>query len=379
MQRKTLAIVVATMLAVGLVGAGVVVWRDAARAPSVTVTEAPSKAPRGPVAVEAATARSATTSTVIRAIGSLRSDESVQISSEISGRIAEISFDEGQSVSAGQVLVRLDDALAKAELADAQARFDLAAANNQRASQLSRTGNVTEKAIDEAKASLGIARAAVELQKVRLAKHVITAPFAGRVGLRQVSPGSYLAVATPIVNLEKTDRLKVDFKLPELYLSSVAIGQTIEVAVDALPGQTFQGVIYAIDPQVDVNGRAIQLRASLPNTDNVLRPGLFARIVVRGAASREVVMVPESAVVPRAGETFAFLIDNGRAVEARIKLGDRKGAEVEVLEGLAPNAHVVIAGQQKLRSGSPVEIVPTARITPSAAPAVERSAGGRSL
>ncbi len=378
MQRKTIAIVAATVLAVGLMGASIVGWRSSTGAPIVTSGKTRLKATDNPVAVEAAMSRRATTATSIRAIGSLRSDESVQIASEIAGRIAEISFKEGETVAAGAVLVRLDDALAKAELADAQARFDLAAANNQRASQLSRSGNVTEKAIDEATASLEIARAALELQKVRLAKHVITAPFAGRVGLRRISPGSYLAVATPIVNLEKTDRLKVDFKLPELYLSSVAIGQTVEIVVDALPGRTFEGTIYAIDPQVDINGRAVQLRALLPNPDYALRPGLFARIVVRGATSREVVMVPESAVVPRAGETFAFRIDNGRAVEARIKLGERMGDEVEVLEGLAPNAQVVIAGQQKLRSGSPVEVVPTVRVMPSVLPAVERKAIGRS-
>ena len=178
----------------------------------------------GAIAVEAATARGATTTTDIRAIGSLRSDESVQITSEIAGRIAEISFLEGGTVNAGDILVKLDDALAQAEVADAKARYDLAEANNDRAKQLSRTGNVTEKAIDEAAANFEIARAALELQRVRLSKHVITAPFAGRVGLRKVSPGAFVAVGTPIVNLEKIDFLKVDFKLPELFLPSVNVG-----------------------------------------------------------------------------------------------------------------------------------------------------------
>lgn len=383
MQRKIIVIAGAAMLAVGLAGASLSLWRNAAGNPSVT-SGAPSGKARSnpsssPIVVETATARGATASTSIRAIGSLRSDESVQIASEIAGRIAEINFREGETVAAGAVLVTLDDALAKAELSDAQARYDLAKANDDRASQLSRSGNVTEKAIDEATASLGIARAALELQKVRLAKHVITAPFAGRVGLRRMSPGSYLAIATPIVNLEKTDQLKVDFKLPEMYLPTVAIGQTVEIAVDAISGRTFEGTIYAIDPQVDVNGRAVQLRALLPNPDYALRPGLFARITVRGAQPREVVLVPESAVVPRSGETFAFHIDNGRAVEARIKLGDRRGGEVEILEGLAPRALVVIAGQQKLRSGSQVEIVPSAPIKPSVMPGSESPTTGRSL
>src|SRR5688572_14679871 len=130
-----------------------------------------SKGAGGVIAVEAAKARGATTTTDIRAIGSLQSDESVQIASEIAGRIAEISFTEGGTVNANDILVKLDDALAQAEVADAQARYDLAAANNDRAKQLSQTGNVTEKAIDEATANFEIARAALELQRVRLAKH----------------------------------------------------------------------------------------------------------------------------------------------------------------------------------------------------------------
>jgi membrane fusion protein (multidrug efflux system) len=316
------------------------------------------------VAVEAALVRAATISTDIRAIGSLQSDESVQIASEIAGRIAEITFAEGQTVRKGDVLVKLDDALAQAEVADAKARFDLAEANNQRASQLSRSGNVSEKAIDEATAAFETARVAMELQRVRLAKHTITAPFTGRIGFRTVSPGAYIGVGTSIVNLERIKVLKVGFKLPELFLPSVNVGGKVDVTVDALPGKIFTGEIYAIDPQVDVNGRALQLRAKLANDDFVLRPGLFARILVKGKQTREVALAPESAIVPRGGETFVFKIENGRAVETKIKLGERKGAEVEIVEGLLPNTQVVIAGQLKLRNGLAVEIVDAGRPAP---------------
>jgi membrane fusion protein (multidrug efflux system) len=326
------------------------------------------------VAVEAATARGAKTTTDIRAIGSLRSDESVQITSEIAGRVAEANFLEGGFVNAGDVLAKLDDALAQAELADAQARYDLAEANNDRAKQLSRTGNVTEKAIDEAATNFEIARAALELQKVRLSKHTITAPFAGRVGLRRVSPGGFIAIGTTIVNLEKIDFLKVDFKLPELLLSSVAVGQTVDVVVDALPDRIFAGEIYAIDPLVDVNGRALALRARLPNADLALRPGLFARVLVKGKQTREVVLAPESAIVPRGGETFVFRIDAGNAIETKVKLGERRGSEVEILEGVLPNTQLVTAGQLKLRNGSPVEVIDRAP-EPAPGKAVDKKDG----
>ena len=375
MRRNKIAAVVAILVALGLIG-----WligpRSAPREPAQVTTsdkavaaKTPEKgrskgAGGGSIAVEAATVRGATTTTDIRAIGSLQSDESVQITSEIAGRIAEISFTEGGTVNAGDVLVKLDDALAQAEVSDAKARYDLAEANNERAKQLSRTGNVTEKAIDEATANFEIARAALELQRVRLSKHTIKAPFAGRVGIRKVSPGAFIAVGTPIVNLEKIDFLKVDFKLPELFLPSVNVGQTVDMMVDALPGRAFSGEIYAIDPQVDVNGRALQLRARLPNADFTLRPGLFARVLVKGKQTREVVLAPESAIVPRGGETFVFRIEGGKALEAKVKLGERRGAEVEILEGLAPNVQVVTAGQLKLRNGVAVEIVDAGRPAP---------------
>jgi membrane fusion protein (multidrug efflux system) len=390
MQRRSIALGLVFLAAVGLLawmsGVGRVPRQSgsAANVKQANPVEPSGKARNtkgstAAVAVEAATVRSATATTDIRAIGSLSSDESVQITSEIAGRVAEIKFTEGGTVNAGDVLVKLDDALAQAESADAQARFDLAESNNSRAKTLSRTGNVTEKAIDEAAAAFEIARAALELQKVKLAKHTIAAPFAGRLGLRKVSPGGFIAVATPIVNLEKIDILKVDFKLPELFLANLSIGQTVDVTVDALPGRVFAGEVYAIDPQVDVNGRAMQLRARIANSDFVLRPGLFARILVRGKQSREVILVPESAIVPRGGETFVFKIETGNAVEAKVKLGERRGAEVEVLEGLTPATQVVTAGQLKLRNNIPVEVVPTsatpasnATPTPATIPAAKK-------
>ncbi|HRD78490.1 MAG TPA: efflux RND transporter periplasmic adaptor subunit [Hyphomicrobiaceae bacterium] len=309
------------------------------------------------VAVEAVKAIGSKTTVDIKAIGSLRSDESVQIAAEISGRIQSINFAEGGDVKAGEVLVKLDDSLAEAEVADAKARFDLAEANNQRAKRLSRTGSVTEKAVDEATTTLEIARAAVELQRVKLARHVITAPFAGRVGIRKASPGGFISAGTAIVNLEKIDVLKVDFKLPEVFLAAVGVGQVVEIQVDALPGRSFAGEIYAIDPQVDVNGRAMALRARIANPELVLRPGLFARILVKGKDVRDAVRVPEAAIVSRGGETYVFRIDANIVSEVKVRLGERRGADVEILEGLSANQLVVSAGQMKLRNGLPVEIV----------------------
>lgn len=313
------------------------------------------------VAVEAAAAVSTTSTEDLRAIGTLQSEESVQVSSEITGRITEILLTEGAPVKAGDVMVRLDDALAVAEVDDAQARYNLAQGNLGRANSLAKSGNVTERARDEATTNAETARAALELSKVRLSKHTIRAPFSGIAGIRKVSPGAYIAAGDPIVNLEKIDTLKIDFKLPELFLAQVKTGQTVEITVDALPRRTFAGTIYAIDPHLDINGRALNIRARLENPELVLRPGLFARVRVKGQVTRNVVVIPESAVVPRGEEKIVYRVENGQALEAKVTLGNRNAGLVEVLDGLAADATVVTAGQQKLKDGSPVEIVTGSR------------------
>jgi len=317
---------------------------------------------KGPVAsvgfpVETAVAQAMKSTTDIPAVGSLRSDESVQIAPEIAGRIAEIRFQEGEPVKEGDILVKLDDALAQADFADAEARYNFQKANFDRAETLVRSRNIAERAHDEARQNFETARATLELARVRLAKHTIRAPFSGIVGIRALSVGAFVNVGAPLINLEKIDTLKLDFKIPEIFLADVQVGQTVDVTVDALPGRTFQARIYAIDPLIDVNGRALQIRARLNNPDLVLRPGLFARVVVRGRTEREVVLVPESAVVPRAGETFIFRVEDGKAVESRIELGNRRAGMVEITSGLTDGATIVTAGHQRLKNGATVDVV----------------------
>ncbi len=357
---KTPVIAALALVAAVVVVVGVVKYRGGAAAQNPVQTKAgASKAARVPV--ETAKARASKITSDIRAIGSLQSDESVRIAPEIAGRLAEILFSEGDTVKQGDVLLKFDDSLVRAEVVQAQARQELAKANLGRATRLASTGAGTTQDRDEATAEFAQSQAAIELASVRQSKHAVTAPFAGVVGIRNVSVGAFVAIGTEIVNLEKIDALKVDFKVPEIFLAKIAVGQTIEVIVDAYPGRTFPGTIYAIDPMVDVNGRAIQLRARLPNPDRVLRPGLFARIVIKGLSEETAVFVPESALVPRGGESFVYRIDGDKAVETKVRLGERKGGEVAILEGIMPDAVVVTAGHQRLRDGTLVEVVPPPR------------------
>lgn len=337
-----------------LLGGGAWWWTQTGTtsAPAASKGQAPVGAPVETVVVKPTKATSD-----IPAVGSLRSDEHVQIAPEIAGRIAEIRFQEGEPVKEGEVLVLLDDALARAEVADTAARLELAKANFERAETLQKSRNIAERTYDEARANFETARAARELAQVRLSKHTIRAPFSGIVGIRSLSTGAFVSTGATLVNLEKIDFLKLDFKVPEIYLSDVRVGQTVDVTVDALPNRTFQADIYAIDPLVDVNGRALQIRARLKNPELVLRPGLFARISIRGRTEREVVVVPESAVVPRAGEFLIFLVEDGKAVESKVTLGNRRAGMVEVTSGLLGGTTVVTAGHQRLKNGAIVDVV----------------------
>ena len=292
-------------------------------------------------------------------VGSLRSDESLQVASEVAGRIAEILFKEGEEVKAGDVLVKLDDALVRAEVEDAKARLTLAQSNFDRAQSLSKTGSGTERTLDESTSALEIAKAAVQLAETKLSKLSLTAPFPGRVGLRTMSVGAYTTPGTPIVNLEKIDQLKLDFRVPETVLTQVSVDQDVEMTVDAVPGKKFPGKVYAIDPQVDVNGRSLRIRARMANPEKSLLPGLFARVIIKGLEERQVVRVAESAVVSRGQDKIIYSIVGGKAKENKVQLGRRRAGEVEVLEGLEAGVQIITSGQTNLRDGAPVDIVST--------------------
>jgi membrane fusion protein (multidrug efflux system) len=312
---------------------------------------------RRPAPVEIAEATASVSTSEIQSIGSLMSDESVEVTTETAGRVKEILFEEGHRVNAGDVLVRLDDSLLLAELKDAEARLGLAQSTYDRSRALQKTGAATKQSFDEAVSNLQVARAAVDLARTRAAKMQIEAPFGGILGFRTVSVGAYVTAGSKLVNLEKIDELKVGFSVPEVFLSQLSPGQRVDITVDAWPGEVYEGSVYAINPHVDINGRALQVRATLTNHDLKLRPGLLARVVVKGKDENHVVMVPESAIVPRGGETIVFRLENGKVFETPVKLGLRRNGEVEILHGLEAKTQVVTAGQAQLKNGGEVEIV----------------------
>lgn len=290
----------------------------------------------------------------VTAVGSLRSDESVIVRAEQSGRITALNFKEGQPVKAGQVLVQLDDSLARAELEQAKANQKLAKAKFDRAVELQQKNFISGQARDEAENALRVADATVSLAEAKLTKLVIKSPFSGTVGLRSASVGDYVKDGQDIVNLEKTDPIKVDFKVPELFQSKISVGQALSVSLDALPGKPYSGRVYAVNPQLDTAGRAVVLRAQMDNHGGALKPGMFARVRLTLADTGDTVVVPEQSVAMQGEEQIMFKVVDGRAMRTKVEVGQRRDGKVEIVEGISGGDTIVVAGWQRLRDGAAV-------------------------
>jgi membrane fusion protein, multidrug efflux system len=375
MRRIALIVI----LLVAIAAAGGYWWKTRQAAKDATATAAPAGGFSIPV--EAATVETNSIDLVIPAVGTLRSNESIEVAPELPGRLAEILVEEGQRIAEGAVIARLDQSVYRAELLQAQSGLQLAKADVERYKKM-RAGEIaSEQAMQRADAALNDNLARISLAQANLAKTELKAPFVGVLGLRRVSLGDYLDAGDVIINLEQVDPLKVDFRIPEIYYTTVKLGQTIKLTVDALPGQTFTGTIYAMDPLIDAGGRAIVLRAHVPNGDDRLRPGLFARVSLVYDTHPQALLIPESAIVPFGSLKFVFRVVDGKAVQTPIKVGEYVNGKVEVLEGLKPGETVVTAGQLKIADGmgvAPIPNPPAPSDSGQAQPASSSDPGGDS-
>ncbi len=289
--------------------------------------------------------------------GSLRSDESTMIRPEVEGRIVTLHFQEGQAVRAGDLLVGLDDAIARAELAQARANLDLAEKSFARAQMLFKRGASNAQALDEASSQQQAARASLALSQARLDKTQIRAPYDGVLGLCLVSIGDYLSPGEDIVNLEVLDPLKVDFRVPQKAVSQVRIGQVVELTLDTFGGERFQGRIIALNPRLDEVGRSQAIRAQVANSDHRLKPGQFVKVSVILAERPKALVIPEEAVMPMGQLLFVNLVVDGKVERRQIRIGQRLRGRAEVVEGLLGDETVISAGWQKVSPGDEVRTV----------------------
>lgn len=317
---------------------------------------APGGPPGGfpPTAVEAYEVKMVPLAETALAVGTLQADESVVLRPEISGRVSDISFAEGAPIKMGSIVVSLDDSLLRAQLLEAQAKHELTRNQFERAETLFQKGTGSASMRDDARSRLRADEASVKLAEASLAKTKLRAPFDGVAGVRNVSVGDYVSPGQDIVGITKLDPLKVDFRVPETLLGNIGVGQKVLITTTALPGRTFEGDVYAIDPQIDEQTRSITLRAHLPNPDYTLRPGIFAQVRLDIGAAPETLAIPEQSLIPLGAEQAVYKIVDGKAVMAKVKTGYRNQGMVQITEGLASGDVVITAGQMKVREGAPV-------------------------
>ena len=306
------------------------------------------------------------------AVGTLVAVRAVTVASELPGLVRELGFDSGAVVRRGDVLVKLDTSVEEAQLAAAEADATLAKTSVRRA-RLLREGNSNTPAeleAAEARASQSAANAAV--LRATIAKKTIRAPFDGRVAIRQIELGQIVASGTPIASLQSVSPIHAEFYLPQQALADLKTSMHARLHTDVYPQQTWDGLITTVNPEVDVATRNVRVRATFPNSDGKLRPGMFANVEVLSPDDRPALIIPATAVIYAPyGDSVYALEEKDKALIARqkfVRLGERRGDLVAVVSGLAAGETIVSSGAFKLHNGSTVvvrnDLAPTAEIAP---------------
>jgi membrane fusion protein (multidrug efflux system) len=314
---------------------------------------------QSPIAVVTAPVRVARLSLETEALGTARANESIDVTAKVSNMVVAVHFAEGQHVRRGQVLVELDGKEARADLAVAEAALSESRSQFNRSRELYSTRVLSAAQLEQIEATLKANDARVASARARVDDTVIVAPFAGRVGLRRVSPGSLISPGTVITTLDDTSTIKLDFTVPEAYLPTLTRDLAIQARSIAYPGRVFTGKVGSVDSRVDPSTRSVIVRALLPNPEGRLKPGMFMTVQLSRGETDSLV-VPEEALVPEAGDVFVFVVRDAAVEKRVIKTGQRRVGDVEVIAGLTAGDEVVIEGTQKLRDGAPVSVMPAA-------------------
>lgn len=314
-----------------------------------------------PQAVHVVQPRIETVRDRIEATGTLRSRDEVVITSEVSGRIVALNFHTGQRVEQGQLLVQLDDRQAQADLAVAAARLEDARRQLRRARQLRSSNSISQSQVDELITAVDVAEAEYQAARVRAENHRIEAPFAGVVGLRELSPGAYIESGDPLTTLDADGEMELTFSVPERFISQLKPGLPVSGISVSWPEEVFQGELVELDTRVDPLSRTLKARALIDNSDGRLRPGQFmsVRLTLR---QRQALVVPEQAVLLQGNERYLFVVtEEGKAERRSVALGSREPGVVEILSGIDARDRVVITAQDRLSSGDEVQILEGAK------------------
>lgn len=290
------------------------------------------------------------------AVGTALANESVTITSKVSGTVEKVNIAEGARVNAGQVLVQFDDKETLAELEAQKAITQGAFVAYDRAIKLKENQNVAQAKVDDLFSVWKAGEAKIKVIQARLADLKITAPFTGQVGLRRVSIGALVQPGAVITTLDDIDTIRLKFSLPETMLANLRVGQEVEATATAYPKRQFKGKVTSIDSRVDAVTRSAEVRADIPNPDGALKPGMFMSYRLALKSRENSVLVPEEALLIEGTRQFVFVVKDGSTAKREIKIGERNDGSVEVVSGVAQGELVVVGGIQKVRNGSPVKI-----------------------
>ncbi len=316
----------------------------------------------------------------LEAVGSTRAEKGADLSPQVSGIVKAIHFKSGAKVENGALLVELEAADDIAHLEALKAMEALAQLNYDRDTHLRKTDAISQQTADTDLATLKSDQAQVAQQQALVGYKSITAPFSGRLGIRQIDLGQYIAPGNPIVTLQQLDPIFIDCYLPQQALAEIKVGQAVTAKVDTYPDLKFAGKILAINPLVNTASRNVQVRATFSNPDEKLLPGMFATVEIDVGAPQHYVTLPKTAIYYNSYGDIVYVVKDGHegkggekqylAQQVFVKTGETRGDQVAVLEGLEPGDTVVTAGQNKLHNGSPVRIDNEIRVPFSANPQV---------
>jgi membrane fusion protein (multidrug efflux system) len=282
----------------------------------------------------------------------------VELQTDIAGRVIAIGFDEGAHVSAGGLLVKIYDADLQASLERAVARRKLAGTRADRIESLFEHGGTNRQEYDAALSEVEVQEAEIRLIEAQISKTEIRAPFDGVVGLRAVSLGAYVAPATRIATLQRIDRIKLDFAVPEKFAARIQPGSAVSFTVSGNP-EVFSGSVYAAEPRVDINTRTVQVRATVDNSHGLLRPGAFAQVEFKVSERDDALLVPAESVIPGLSDKNVFVVVDGRAARRTVWTGTRTDTEVHIVKGLSAGDLIITSGLHTLRAGSLVDVTET--------------------
>jgi membrane fusion protein (multidrug efflux system) len=339
----------------------------------VTMVRAAEQMKPPPMAVSSATAELAEWAPTRSAIGTLVAVRGVTLAAELQGRVTQITFESGGFVRRGAVLVQLDVSTEQAQLQSSQAEASLAKISLDRTRKLRREESSSQAELDAAEARASQSAAAVATLEATIAKKTIRAPFDGRISIRQVELGQIVGPGTPIASLQSVTPIYADFWLPQQAVAEIKPGLAATLRTDPYPGEQWKGQITTVNPEVDPSTRNVRVRATFPNDDGRLRPGLFANVEVVSGEPRKVLQVPATAVIyaPYGDSVYALTEkDDGKGGKATVaqqkfvRLGERRGDFVAVVSGLSPGERIVGSGGFKLRNGMAVAVNDT--ISPGA-------------